>query len=60
MYKIIRKGGMYMRKLWKKLYVELRVQLRILRLYFVRVPEPEDAKSPEQMLKEIKEASKLT
>lgn len=49
-----------MRKLLKKIYVEFRVQLRIIRLYFVRVPEPEDAKSPEQMLEEIKKASKLT
>ena len=49
-----------MKKWIRKKYIGFRVWLRVLRLHFVRIQEPEDAKSPEQMLKEIKEALKLT
>ena len=49
-----------MRKIVRKLYIGLRIQLRILRLHFMHVPEPEDAKTVEQMAKEIREALKHT
>jgi len=49
-----------MGKFIRKIYIGFRVQLRILKLHFVKVPEPEDAKTAEQMAKEIKEALKLT
>lgn len=50
-----------MRKKIRKIYLRLRIELHILRLHFVRMPEPEDAKTPEQMLEEIKRrVSELT
>lgn len=49
-----------MGKFIRKIYIAFRVQLRVLKLHFVKVPEPEDAKTAEQMAKEIKEALKLT
>ena len=49
-----------MKRFFRKCYIELRIQLRILRLYFVRMQIPDDAKTPEQMLEEIKKRSKLT
>lgn len=50
-----------MRKKLKKMYLRFRLELHMLRLHFVRMPEPEDAKTPEQMLEEIeKRISELT
>ena len=49
-----------MKRFFRKCYIELRIQLRILRLYFVRMQIPDDAKTPEQMLEEIKKRSQLT
>lgn len=49
-----------MKRKLKRIYVKLRIQLRILRLNFMFLPEPEDAMSPEEMLAEIKRRSKLT
>lgn len=49
-----------MRRKWKKIYIGFRIRLRLLRLKFLYVPKPEDAKSPEEMLREIKKRSKLT
>lgn len=48
------------KEILRKLRIRFRFQLRILMLHFVRVPEPEDAKTPEEMLAEIKRRSKLT
>lgn len=44
----------------REIYTGLRIQIRVIRLHFMHVPEPADAKTAEQMAKEIKEASKLT
>ena len=49
-----------MKHRWKKIYLGLRIRLRLLHLQFLRIKEPPDAKSPEEMLKEIKKRSKLT
>ncbi|MDO4262364.1 MAG: hypothetical protein Q4C82_09815 [Eubacteriales bacterium] len=44
----------------RRLYIRLWVLLRLLRLRFVRVERPADAKTPEQMLEEIRKRSELT
>ncbi|WP_162608322.1 hypothetical protein [Lachnoclostridium sp. An196] len=49
-----------MKHRWKGIYFEMRIRLRLLRLKFVRVRRPPDAKSPEEMLEEIKKKSKFT
>lgn len=49
-----------MGKRLRKWYIGLRIQLRILRLHFVYIRKPEDAKTPEEMLEAIKKGSKLT
>lgn len=50
-----------MRKKLRKMYLRFRLELHFLRLHFVRIPEPEDAKTTEQMLDEIKKRmSELT
>lgn len=38
----------------------IRIRLRLLRLRFVRLKRPPDAKTPEEMLEEMKKRSKLT
>ena len=48
-----------MEKMIKWIYARIWVMLRLLRLHFVRMPVPEDAKTQEQMLKEIREKSGL-
>lgn len=48
-----------MEKMIKWIYARIWVMLRLLRLRFVRMPVPEDAKTQEQMLKEIREKSGL-
>lgn len=49
-----------MRKRLRMIYIEFRIQMRLLRLLFLRVKVPEDAMTSEEMLKAIKERSKLT
>lgn len=49
-----------MRRMMRRLYIRLRIQIRLIRLHFLVMPEPEDAKSSEQMLAEIKKALKET
>ena len=39
--------------LWR-LYIGFRVRIRLIHLHFVRLEKPDDAKTPEEMLKEIK------
>lgn len=39
--------------LWR-LYIRLRVRIRLIHLHFVRFEKPDDAKTPEEMLEEIK------
>lgn len=56
----IKKKIQKIKKLFRNLYIGLRVQLRIIRLSLMHVPEPEDAKSAEQMAKEIREAAKAS
>lgn len=46
------------KKLFRNIYIGFRVQLRVIRLSLMHVPEPEDAKSASQMAKEIREAAK--
>lgn len=50
----------YAMKKSRRLYIRLWVLLRLLRLRFVRVERPADAKTPEQMLEEIRKRSELT
>lgn len=57
---VIWDGGNTMRRIIKKLYFNFRIRLRLLRLHFMRLDEPEDAKDPEEMLREIKKALNLT
>ena len=38
-----------MKHRWKGIYFEMRIRLRLLRLKFVRVRRPPDAKSPEEI-----------
>ena len=52
-------GKQNMEKMIKWIYARIWVMLRLLRLRFVRMPVPEDAKTQEQMLKEIREKSGL-
>lgn len=49
-----------MRVKFYRMYVRFREWLRLLQLFFLYVPEPEDAMSEEEMLKEIKRKSGLT
>lgn len=49
-----------MKKIFRKIYIWFRIQMRILRLLFLRVQKPADAKTPEEMLEEIKKKLKLT
>lgn len=49
-----------MKKRLRKIYIWFRVELRLLRLLFLRVEVPEDAMTSEEMLRAIKEKSKLT
>lgn len=49
-----------MKRRLRRMYLGFRVKLRILRLCFMYLPEPEDAMSAEAMLAEIKRRSKLT
>lgn len=49
-----------MKHRWERIYFGMRIRLRLLRLKFVRVRRPPDAKSPEEMLEEIKKKSKFT
>lgn len=44
----------------QRLRARFHFRLRMLRLHFVRLPKPADAKTPEEMLAEIKRRSKLT
>lgn len=37
-----------------KLYIRLRVRLRIIRLYFLRMPKPDDARTPQEIFEAIK------
>ena len=46
------------RELFRDIYIGFRVQLRVIRLSLMHVPEPEDAKTASQMAKEIREAVK--
>lgn len=46
-----------MKRFLRNCYIEFRIQLRILRLYCMRMKVPDDAKTPEQMLAEIKKRS---
>ncbi len=39
--------------LWR-LYIGFRVRIRLIHLHFVHFEKPDDAKTPEEMLKEIK------
>lgn len=48
-----------MRRKWKKLYIGFRVQIRLLRLRFLYMRIPEDAKSDQEMLAEIKRRLEL-
>ena len=48
------------KKRLRKIYIWFRIQLRLLRLLFLRVEVPEDAVTSEEMLKAIKEKLKLT
>lgn len=43
-----------MGKLLVSIYLRLWTQIRLIRLHFVVMEVPEDAKTPEQMLEEIK------
>ena len=45
---------------WKRMRIRLGIRLRMLKLFFIYVPEPEDAKRAEEMLEEIKRKSGLT
>lgn len=38
----------------RKMWMWIRIQLRIIRLLFLRVDKPADAKTPEEMLEAIK------
>ena len=49
-----------MKRRLKRIYLGFRIRLRIIRLRLMYLKEPEDAKDPEEMLKEIKEKLKLT
>ena len=42
----------------ESIYFRIRIRLRLLRLMFMRVKRPPDAKSPEEMLEEIRERAK--
>ena len=44
-----------MKRLIRQIYARFWLALQLFRLKFVRIPESEDAKSDEQMLKEILE-----
>lgn len=44
---------MGLKKFGRQIYARIWYHLRCFRLLFVRVPEPPDAKSQEQMLQEI-------
>lgn len=44
-----------MGKKWRNIRIFLYVHIRLLRLYFVKMQEPENAKTAEEMLREIKE-----
>lgn len=44
----------------RKIAIWLRIQLRLIRLFFLRVEEPEDARTQEEMLEEIKRRLKRT
>ena len=48
-----------MKKIMKQIYARMWLAWRLLRLRFVRMPVPEDAKTQEQMLKEMREKSGL-
>ena len=43
-----------MKKKIRKMWMWIRIQLRIIRLLFLRVDKPADAKTPEEMLEAIK------
>lgn len=47
-------GGKKMRKKIRKIFIRVRIQLRLFRLLFLRVEKPPDAKSQEEMLEAIK------
>lgn len=49
-----------MKKRLERIYLGFRIKLRIIRLHLMYLKEPEDAKDPEEMLKEIKKKLKLT
>lgn len=49
-----------MKEKWKEIYIGLRIQLRLLRLRFLIIRKPDDAKSPEEMLEAIKKELDLT
>lgn len=49
-----------MKRKWEKLYIGFRVQIRLLRLRFLYLPKPDDAKSDQEMLEEIKKRLELT
>ncbi len=42
----------------RKLYIWMRIRLRLVRLFFVRLEAPEDARTPQEMLEEIKKRGK--
>lgn len=44
----------------ERTYIGFCIKLRILRVHFMHLQEPEDAMSPEEMLAEIKRKSRLT
>lgn len=47
-----------MKRKIRKLYIWMRIRLRLVRLFFVRLEAPEDARTPQEMLKEIKRRRK--
>ncbi len=49
-----------MEKRKKAVLFWIRIRLRLLCLRFVRLKRPPDAKTPEEMLEEMKKRSKLT
>ncbi|MFG6332985.1 MAG: hypothetical protein K1W28_14400 [Lachnospiraceae bacterium] len=49
-----------MKKGLRKLYIAFRIQMRLFRLFFLRVRKPEDAMTQEEMLEEIKRRSGMT
>ncbi len=49
-----------MKKRLEEIRWEIWYRLRMFRLSFLHMDKPEDAKSPEQMLREIKEKLKRT